>query len=125
VGITTHETSHGNPGEKRVLPKGLKVALVPASNLPDSDIKYWAEPLPDHPWPDDVAAWAEKVGVGLHEDDVKIEKGQNERKKARRRRTVIEKKNDKKKVDEKKDEDDACPALDESIGLLGNLLDLD
>lgn len=73
IGITRNETHHGNPGERRTLPKGLLVNLQPTTNLPDdSPIKYWASPLPDHPWPADTARWAEDVGVGLHAEDVMV-----------------------------------------------------
>ena len=71
IGITTTDTCHGNPGESRMLHKGTKVKLIPASNLPsDSEIKYWASPLRGHPWPYDIKQWSEDVGVGLHKDDV-------------------------------------------------------
>ena len=68
---TANATTHGNPGERRILPKGLRVEIIPATNLPDdSPIKWWAHPLPGHVWRTDIAAWAEDVGVGLHADDV-------------------------------------------------------
>lgn len=71
TGITTTETHHGNPGETRKLPAGMRVNLVAATNLPDdSEIKYWAHPLPDYPWPAETAEWAESVGVGLSDVDV-------------------------------------------------------
>ena len=71
MGRTLRETIHGNPGERRSLPGGLLVALVPADNLPaDNPIKYWAQPIEGQPWPADTAAWAESVGVGLWAGDV-------------------------------------------------------
>ena len=70
---TVSETIHGNPGEKRVLPAGTLVVLVPASNLPpDSAIKYWAYPVEGHPWPPETEAWANDVGVGLQADEVAL-----------------------------------------------------
>ncbi len=75
TGITTVETVHGNPGESRILPAGLKVGLVLVDNLPvESTIKYWAQPLPGHPWPPETVQWSESVGVGLHYDDVTVER---------------------------------------------------
>jgi hypothetical protein len=68
---TTHETVHGNPGERRILPANTLVALQPAANLPqDNLIKYWAHPVEGHPWPAETAAWAHDVGVGLAAEDV-------------------------------------------------------
>ena len=70
---TTRETVHGNPGERRILPANTLVVIEPASNLPpDSPIKYWASPVGGHPWPAETEAWAEDVGVGLHEEDVAL-----------------------------------------------------
>lgn len=72
---TTRETVHGNPGERRLLPVNTLVLIEPASNLPpDTVIKYWAYPVNGHPWPAETEAWAEDVGVGLHEDDVALVK---------------------------------------------------
>lgn len=72
---TTRETVHGNPGERRLLPANTLVVIEPASNLPpDSPIKYWAYPINGHPWHADTEAWAEDVGVGLHEEDVALVK---------------------------------------------------
>lgn len=73
TGITVTETIHGNPGDKRILPAGLKVKLELADNLPDdSKIKYWASPINDHPWSKETAIWADDVGVGLADTDVEI-----------------------------------------------------
>jgi hypothetical protein len=70
---TTRETHHGNPSEKRILPAGMLVELQPAVNLSaGSPIKYWASPLPDHPWAEDIAQWAKSVGVGLYAEDVEL-----------------------------------------------------
>lgn len=78
-GITTRETVHGNPGERRILPQGLKVKLTSAVNLPNdafylqlSKFKWWAQPLDQYPWPADTAEWVKSVGVGLHADDVDL-----------------------------------------------------
>ena len=72
-GFTLKETHHGNPGEKRILPKGMVVKLCLASNLPgDSPIKYWASPLHEFPWPIDTAEWSRDVGVGLCDKDVGV-----------------------------------------------------
>lgn len=72
-GFTLKETHHGNPGEKRILPKDMRVKLRPASNLPDdSPIKYWASPIKGFRWPADTVQWAKNVGVGLCADDVDI-----------------------------------------------------
>jgi hypothetical protein len=71
-GRTLRETVHGNPGERRVLPAGTRVALRSADNLPeDSLTKWWAHPLEGHPWPLDTAAWA-RIGVGLCQGDVEV-----------------------------------------------------
>ncbi len=72
--ITTRETIHGNPGERRVLPAGKRIRVFPADNLPDdSDIKWWVFPLSgDNSWSADIVAWAEDVGVGLTNEDVKL-----------------------------------------------------
>lgn len=73
TGVTVVETKHGNPGEKRSLPAGIKVQIIPATNLPaDSEIKFWAHPLKEHPWSESLAMWAINVGVGLRETDVKF-----------------------------------------------------
>lgn len=72
IGITRTETIHGNPGDKRILPAGLKVKLELATNLPvDSDIKFWASPLTLDSWPKDITEWC-NVGVGLADADVEI-----------------------------------------------------
>jgi hypothetical protein len=80
TGITTKETIHGNPGERRVLPAGLRVRLEPATNLPaDSKIRWWAFPLPrafataGTAWAPETRQWAEDVGVGLEAEDVGVE----------------------------------------------------
>lgn len=74
TGKTLTETIHGNPGEKRILPAGLKVELRLATNLPvDSSIKFWASPISGHTWPLKTATWAATVGVGLSFADVSID----------------------------------------------------
>lgn len=73
IGITKTETHHGNPGERRILPAEMRVRLERADNLPpESEIVWWARPLPGYPWNSDTAAWAETVGVGLYADDVDV-----------------------------------------------------
>jgi hypothetical protein len=73
IGRTCRETVHGNPGERRVLPVGIRVILRPATNLPaDSETKFWASPVAREPWPEDTAAWQRDVGVGLHASDVEF-----------------------------------------------------
>jgi hypothetical protein len=68
---TIRETVHGNPGEQRVLPANIIIAVVPATNLPpDSPIQFWAHPVDGHPWSAETANWAQDAGVGLHADDV-------------------------------------------------------
>lgn len=65
TGQTLKETHHGNPGERRILPAGILVELQPASNLPSSSpIKYWASPLPDHPWPKDTLSGRTTLASG-------------------------------------------------------------
>lgn len=73
VGFTTKETIHGNPGERRVLPKGIKVRAIHAYNLPEtSEIKYWVYPLPNFEflWPQATLDWCESVGVGLTSSEI-------------------------------------------------------
>jgi hypothetical protein len=90
IGVTRQQTVHGNPGERRMLPAGMLILVVPADNQPDdSEIKWWAHPLqhrtplrfasmvPDSnrlptDWPKTTAEWAESVGVGLSDADVEI-----------------------------------------------------
>jgi len=75
MACTTCETIHGNPGERRILPANTLIAIEPASNLPaDNLIKWWAQPVKGHPWPNDTEEWAEDVGVGLHAEDVALVK---------------------------------------------------
>jgi hypothetical protein len=72
-GVTKGETVHGNPGEQRTLPAGIRVRLLPAKNLPSgSDIKWWAYPVQQNEWPEDTEEWARNVGVGLGDDDVEL-----------------------------------------------------
>jgi len=72
---TTWETIHGNPGERRMLPANILIAIEPATNLPEENaIKSWAHPINGHPWPTGTEEWAEHVGVGLHADDVALVK---------------------------------------------------
>lgn len=79
TGYTAVETHHGNPGEKRVLPKGVKVSLVRATNLPSgSDIYWWATPVDPESVSPDVMDWAEDVGLGLGEDEVENPSGVDE-----------------------------------------------
>jgi hypothetical protein len=79
--LTVKETVHGNPGERRVLPKGIRVIVVPATNLPaDSKIKWWASPIfgygaLNNGWPKETADWAEAVGVGLEDGDIVFQPG--------------------------------------------------
>jgi len=76
TGTTTRTTIHGNPGDTRILPAGLKVRLSPATNLPGSaEIKWWAAPVDEEAegWPTATLAWAADVGLGLGEGDVKVD----------------------------------------------------
>lgn len=77
LGRTLLETHHGNPGEHRVLPCGILVRLIKATNIPqDSPIKWWAHPYWDQErrnlWPKETESWANGPGVGLHATDVRL-----------------------------------------------------
>lgn len=77
IAQTVNETIHGNPGDKRRLPADILVMVTPATNLPKSSpIKFWAMPLPGetNTWPAETLAWANDVGVGLHESDIMLGK---------------------------------------------------
>lgn len=71
TGVTLRDTSHGNPGEHRILFANTLVELRPIKNLPSgSEIAFWAHPLKRHPWLEDTAQWAKDVGVKLGSNDV-------------------------------------------------------
>ena len=70
---TLRETAHGDAGQRLILPAGVTVNVKPASNLPDdSKIKWWASPCSVVGWSTDLVDWAEGPGVGLYEEDVRL-----------------------------------------------------
>ena len=74
TGRTVKETHHGGPCNTVVLPEGTQVRLFPATNVPeDSLVKYWAEPLPGHPWSQELKDVVHTQGVGLYADDVELD----------------------------------------------------
>lgn len=68
---TTTELVFGNPGERRLLPKGSPCIAKAARNLPEGNqISYWLMPTEDSDWPADVVLWANDVGCGVFETDI-------------------------------------------------------
>ena len=72
IAVTTDETIHGNPGERRILPAGTLVHVRPADNLPaDVDTKYWVTPVDPDAVTNALMNWADGPGIGLAQDDLR------------------------------------------------------
>ena len=66
---TNCEIVYGNPGERRVLPKGSRAIAEAATNIPaNSSVHYWL--LRVGTWPEGVEQWSEGVGCGAHTDEL-------------------------------------------------------
>ena len=70
---TRIELVYGNPGERRTIPAGTRVRVVPASNLPGGG--FWIEPDDPTAVGADVMAWAEGPGCHARADDLAEDEG--------------------------------------------------